>query len=84
MDFEYVTLEDWHKTCKRRHKRIQADAYSYISYTERQMYSPDVLWITGGYTDIQGVNWHVGYVDLEAYRCVGVYRHLGVYWHMGV
>ena len=62
MDFEYETLEDWHKICKKkkkkRHRRIQADAYSYTAYTDRQMYSPDVPLITGGIhrgcTDIWG------------------------------
>ena len=55
MDFEWVTLEDWHKMCKRRHRRIQADAYSYAAYTDRQMYSSDVPWIIGKHTDIVGV-----------------------------
>ena len=59
MDFEYETLEDWHKYAKKkRHRIIQADAYSYTAYTDRQMYCPDVPLITGGIhrrcTDIWG------------------------------
>ena len=72
MDFEYVTLEDWHKICKRIHRRIQAGAYSNTPYTHRQMYSPDVIWITGGHRDI------------EVYRHVGVVRHMGMYGLLGI
>ena len=81
MDFEYETLEDWHKICKKKTQKNTGRCLQLYSLY-RQMYSPDVPLITGG--TFRGCTDIWGHADIwEVYRCMGVYKHLGVYRHMG-